>query len=253
MTQINYKKIGSGSEAVIVMHEWMGDHTNYDKCLEYLNEDDFTWILIDFRGYGLSKDLNGKFDLHEMTSDIKALIRFLELKDFHLLGHSMSSMVAQKLALELKESIKTLILVTPILPSGIKMTPKAKEKLLNDVKEKNGVIEQVVQSASKRYNEVWKQKRIELAHNCSTIQAKLGYMNMYLSNDFANEIKGLETKIRVLLGKYDLPAFHKNSLQKHFVNIYPNIEIVECQEAGHYPMIECPVFFANKIEEFIKN
>ena len=29
-----------------------------------------------------------------------------------------------------------------------------------------------------------------------------------------------------------------------------DVEIVECQEAGHYPMIECPVFFASKIEEF---
>jgi len=163
----------------------------------------------------------------------------------------MSSLIAQKLSLILKEKVKTLILVTPIPPTGIKMKEDAKNKLLENVKNKNGVIEQVVEGASKRYNKVWKDYRKDLAHNCSTLEAKLGYMNMYLCNDFSEEIAGLETKTCVIVGKYDLPAFHKNSLQKQFIKYYPNLEIIECQEAGHYPMIECPVYFANQLEKFI--
>ena len=31
-----------------------------------------------------------------------------------------------------------------------------------------------------------------------------------------------------------------------------NIEIIEFEEAGHYPMIECPVLFASKIEFWAK-
>jgi pimeloyl-ACP methyl ester carboxylesterase len=31
-----------------------------------------------------------------------------------------------------------------------------------------------------------------------------------------------------------------------------DLEIVECQKARHYPMLECPVFFASKLEEFCK-
>lgn len=251
MKKLNYKKTGNGTKVVIVMHEWMGDHTNYDSTIPYLNNADFTWIFIDFRGYGLSKDMVGNFDLDEACEDIKNLIADLELKDIYLIGHSMSSLIAQKLSLDLKDMVKRLILVTPIPPTGIKMSPFAKEKLINNVKEENGVIEQVVDGASKRYNKVWKDYRKELAHNCSTIKAKLGYMNMYLSNDFSEEIKGLETKICVIVGKYDLPAFHKNTVQKQFVKYYPNIEFIECMESGHYPMIECPVFFANQIERFL--
>ena len=74
---------------------------------------------------------------------------------------------------------------------------------------------------------------------------------MYLSNDFSNEAKDLQTKVCIIVGKYDLPAFHKNSVEKQFIKYYPNMELIECMESGHYPMIECPVFFANKLEQFM--
>lgn len=251
MNEINYKKVGSGEIAVIVMHEWMGDHTNYNQTMPYLNTKDFSWIFVDFRGYGLSKNIKGKYTLEEACEDVICLIEKLNIKQVHLVGHSMSSFIAQKLALILQDRVKTLILVTPISPNGIKMKEEAKQKLLENVKNKNGVIEQVVQSASKRYNDVWREKRVDLAHNCSLIEAKLGYMQMYLDNDFSKEIKGLKTSIYIIFGKYDLLAFHKNTLQKEFLKYYPNCEIIQCQEAGHYPMIECPVFFANLVEKFI--
>lgn len=251
MTQLKYKKIGSGSNIVLIMHEWMGDCTNYDATIPYLNIEDFTYYFIDFRGYGLSKSIEGNFDLEEMTNDVKTLIQDENLVEVNLVGHSMSSLVVQKLSLDLKDKIKIQVLVTPIPPTGIKMKEEAKQKLLDNVKNERGVVDQVVEGASKRYNSVWKDYRKDVGNNCSTTKAKLGYMNMYLSNDFSSEIKGLETPTRVIVGKYDLPAFHKNSVQKELIKYYPNFEIIECQEAGHYPMIECPVYFANKLEQFL--
>lgn len=251
MVELNYKKIGNGSKVVIVMHEWMGDHRNYDATIPYLNIRDFTWIFVDFRAYGLSKEIKGEYSLDEASMDIKNLIEKLKFETISLVGHSMSSLVAQRIAIDLKDKINTLILITPIPPTGIKMTNTAKEKLLKNVKEENGVIEQVVESSSKRYNNVWKDYRKKLAHDCSSLEGKLGYMNMYLSNDFSEEAKNLKIKVCIIVGKYDLPAFHKNSVQKQFIKYYKNVELIECMEAGHYPMIECPVFFANKLEGFI--
>ena len=99
MIELNYKKIGIGKKTVIVMHEWMGDHTNYDATIPYLNKIDFTWIFVDFRGYGLSKEIKGNFDLDEAFEDIKNLIKKLKINDIYLIGHSMSSLIAQKLSL----------------------------------------------------------------------------------------------------------------------------------------------------------
>ena len=148
---INYKKLGTGTKTVIIMHEWMGDHTNYNATMPYLDIKNYTWIFVDFRGYGLSKDIKGEYSLQEACDDIVSLVNSLNLDEVHLVGHSMSSLIAQKLSLILEKKVKTLILITAIAPTGIKMKEEAKEKLLSNVKNEKGVIEQVVESASKRY------------------------------------------------------------------------------------------------------
>lgn len=35
MIELNYKKVGTGSKTMILMHEWMGDHTNYDTSIPF--------------------------------------------------------------------------------------------------------------------------------------------------------------------------------------------------------------------------
>lgn len=249
---LKYKIVGDGSENIIVMHEWIGDCTNYDTIVPFIDRKNFRWIFIDFRGYGKSKEFKGEYNLDEMCSDVKSVIKELKIDSFSLLGHSMSSLVAQRIAVDLDFLIKKLILITPILPTGIKMNDISKNKMLERVKNRDGLIEEVVESASKRYNQNWKDYRIELAHNCSTIEAKVGYMNMYLSNDITELVKDINVSVRIIVGKYDLPAFHKNSIARQMSKYYSDLEIVECNEAGHYPMIECPVFFVNQVEKFIR-
>ena len=37
MTILKYSTIGSGAEDVVVLHEWLGDHSKYDPVLPYLD------------------------------------------------------------------------------------------------------------------------------------------------------------------------------------------------------------------------
>ena len=55
-----------------------------------------------------------------------------------------------------------------------------------------------------------------------------------------------------MTGKHDFPVFNKINIKKLFEPYYNDFEIIECQEAGHYPMIECPVYFSTEIENFCK-
>lgn len=229
----------------------MGDCRNYEACMPYLNKDEFTYFFIDLRGYGLSKELTGDYTCDEAANDIVSLIKNLKLKDVNLLAHSMSTLIAQKVAL-IDNRIKQLILITPISASGIKMKPLAQTNLINKMKENKELIEQVVQSASKRYNQVWKDYRIKMGYTSSTLEARTGYMNMYLTTDFIDEVKDIKIPIKIMVGHHDLPAFHKNNVKKQFEEYYNDFEIIECMEAGHYPMIECPVYFASEVERFCK-
>lgn len=250
MTILNYKKIGTGDISIIVLHELMGSCKNYEPIFPYLDTLKFTYYFTDLRGYGLSKEFIGNYSSNEAATDIKDLITHLNLDSVHIVAHSMSTMIAQKLAL-IDDRVKQLILITPISAAGIKMKPDAQAKLLDSMKKNENLIEHVVESASKRYNKPWKDYRIKMGYESSTLEARTGYMTMYLTTNFIEEVKNIKVPIKILVGHHDLPAFHKNNVKKQFDGYYNDFEIIECMEAGHYPMIECPVYFATKVEEFI--
>lgn len=166
-----------------------------------------------------------------------------------IVAHSMSTMIAQKIALIDKRIFK-LILVTPIFASGIKLSKQAQDKLINEMGNKKNKIEEIVYSASKRHNKTWAKTRIKMAYNSSTVEARIGYMEMYLKTDFSNEVQNINIPIKIIVGKYDFPIFSIKSVTEIFSYYYKDLEIIECQEGSHYPMLECPVYFASKIEEF---
>ncbi len=250
MIELGHKVIGRGKNIVMILHDLMGNHKNYDAILPYLNTMDFTYIFVDLRGYGLSKHIKGLFSCEEAANDIKNLISALNLKKINLVAHSMSTMIAQKVALLDKENIEQLILITPILSSGIQLPKHSQEKLLSDMRENKGNLEEIVQSASKRYNQSWKKNRIDMAYNASTLDARVGYMKMYLTTNFVDESKEVKIPIKVIVGKHDFQIFSLKTVSRLFTPVYQDLEILECQEAGHYPMLECPVYFASQVESF---
>lgn len=249
METLKYKQIGQGKKIIVFLHELMGDSNNYNNIIPYLDKEEFTYIFVDLRGYGLSKEIKGEYSCNEAAFDIKKLIDFLGINSYFLLAHSMSTMIAQKISI-IDKRVAKLILITPIPAAGIKMNENVKTKLISEMEKNIDKIEQIVEDSSKRYNNTWKKYRIDMAYNSSTLEARVGYMKMYLNTDFQEEAQNnINIPIKIIVGKYDFPVFAINQVSKNFSK-YEDVEIIECNEAGHYPMCECPVFFASKIEEW---
>lgn len=251
MNILNYKKLGTGNINIIFFHELMGDCRNYEPIFPFLDYENFTYFFTDLRGYGLSKEIKGEYNLEEASYDIINLINHLDIEDVIIVAHSMSTMIAQRVAL-LEPKVKKLILTTPLSASGIKVPQIQKKSLLNKMIENKRAIEQIVRSSSRRYNQTWAKYRIEMGYSSSLVEARVGYMNMYLNTQNIKNKINKDVQVYIIFGKNDSPVFGKSEIQKNFSE-YENIEIIECLEAGHYPMIECPVFYASKIEEFCKS
>jgi len=249
MVTLGHKIIGSGEKKILFLHELMGNYKNYEPIFTYLDTEKFTFIFADLRGYGLSKEIKGEYSCEEASNDVKNLITHLGLKNVNLLAHSMSTMIAQKIAL-IDERISQLILITPIPASGVKLPEIAEKSLLKDMAKNESKVEEIVYSASKRYNDTWAKYRIKMGYEASTVEARVGYMKMYMHTDFSDETDAIKIPIKIIVGKHDFPIFGLKLVTKLFTHYYDDVEIIECQEAGHYPMIECPVYFASKVEEF---
>ena len=152
MTILKYSTIGSGTEHVIVLHEWLGDNSNYDPVLPYLDTKKFKWIFVDLRGYGLSKNLSGQYTCQEASDDVQRLINNLGIRSVNIVGHSMSAMIAQKIAVDSPESLKKMVLVTPVPASGIQINNKDADILRASVFDDSKIRNAINLRTGERYN-----------------------------------------------------------------------------------------------------
>lgn len=251
MEYIAHKQIGTGKEKVLVMHNWMGDSTSYDSILPYLNTDDYTYVFVDLRGYGNSKEMKGKYTVEESSADAMKLINSLNWDKFHLIGHSMSGMVVQKIAVDNPSRVKSIIAITPVPACG---SPGPKEMmdffesaaLNND----EAAMECVNTLTSYRYTKSFAKKMVKDNRQSSTGEARLGYMKMFFFTDFSESVKGLRTPILVLIGEHDFEG-SETFMRNTFLKWYPNVQLEYCKASGHYPMIETPIALTTTIEKFL--
>jgi pimeloyl-ACP methyl ester carboxylesterase len=234
------------------MHSWTGDSTSYNSMLPYLNTDDYTYVFVDLRGYGGSKEMQGDYSVEEASSDAIKLMDSLGWDEFHLIGHSMSGMIVQKIAVDNPSRVKSIIAITPVPACG---TPGPKEvvdyfasmAMDND----EAAMEFVNLLTGNRYTNVFAKKMITDIRQYSTSQGRLGYMNMFFHTDFSESVKGLQTPILVLFGEYDSGILDEALMRNTFLKWYPHAHLECCKGSGHYPMIETPIALVNSIEKFL--
>ena len=49
---IGHEVLGSGAQKVMIMHDWLGNHTNYDLARPFFDVHRFSYAFVDLRGYG---------------------------------------------------------------------------------------------------------------------------------------------------------------------------------------------------------
>lgn len=90
---IYYELHGQG-EPLVLIAGFSCDHLFWTGMLDELSKH-FQVLIFDNRAIGRTKDSGNSFTLETMADDTLALIKHLELKRPHIVGHSMGGMVAQ--------------------------------------------------------------------------------------------------------------------------------------------------------------
>lgn len=249
--EIGHTLHGNGEEKVIVLHDWIEDSTSYDATLPYLDTDNFTYALVDLRGYGKSKEIPGEYTVYEATADVIALADFLQWEKFHIVGHSMSGMITQRVAIEAKHRIKSVVALNPVPASGIEVGNTGWELLMTSLDEETR--RRALNSLwGNRLSHRWLDFKLKRWLECSNPQAVQNYLKMFTETNFASEARGLATPFLVVVGEHDTEEYGIDAIKKTFFAWYPNVELNLCTNAAHYPMQETPVYLASTIESFMR-
>ncbi len=245
---VDYERYGTGPEKVVVLHDWLGGKNNYDPVRPYLDTDKFTYAFVDLRGYGGSKNMAGKFTAAEAAADAIAVADNLGWDKFHIVGHSMSGMIVQRVAANVPGRVKSVVATSPVSAAGAKLDEKTLGFLKKVITEPKAAAQMIGVLTGNRLSAKYAAFKVDRAMNNSTAAARAAYMDMFIGTDFSSDVNGLKVPILVLVGENDLPAFQPESIKKTFGSWYPNLSIVVSPNAGHYSMQETPVFFATTIE-----
>ncbi|MBX9634329.1 MAG: alpha/beta hydrolase [Magnetospirillum sp.] len=242
--------VGSGPEVVVVLHEWLGDHSNYDSMLPYLSASRAQYIFADLRGYGLSHGMTGTYSLEEAAGDVIALMDSLGHSHFHVVGHSMSGMIAQYMMTQWPERIKSVVAVSPVPAAGFKADAAALARLRAVITDEEAFRNAVTARTSNRYGRAWVERKMAIARRAAP-EAMLGYMAMFTGSDFADRTIGLTTPVALITGAQDIAFYSRAALEPQFQRAFPRLQVATINDAGHYAMLETPVLLAALIERAV--
>lgn len=251
MSLIGHTTFGSGPEKVIVLHGWFGDHSAFDAMHPALDGETFTYAFMDYRGYGLSKDIAGEYSMAEIGQDALALADHYGWQKFHVIGHSMGGMAAQWVAAHAPERVKSGVGVTPVPASGYPMEGDTWGLFFGAAENPKNRGAIIMFTTGNRHNAAWEKSMTEASLGNSTRAAFAAYLNAWSKSDFADKMVGLKTPFKLLVGEHD-PALTAEIMRQTVLQWLPHAELEIMQNAGHYPMNEIPVNLATTWEKFMK-
>ncbi|MFJ8869960.1 alpha/beta fold hydrolase [Streptomyces sp. NPDC102473] len=249
--RIAHRLLGSGDHRVLVLHDWFGTSAGWGSFLDYLDGDTFSYAFLDYRGYGDRKAVTGAYTLAEIADDALTLADELGWQRFSLVGHSMGGKAVQQVLAQAPQRVRKLVGLAPV-PAGAYPLDADGEALFYGAaqdRDKRLAIMDLV--TGQRASRVWVDLMVDRSLQLSTREAFGGYVKDWVSADLTERIVGSRIPVKVIVGEHDL-ALTAEVMRGTWLSHYPNAELEEIANSGHYPMHETPVALATALEAFLR-
>lgn len=249
MNELDAARLGHGDTRVIAVHDWLGDHRNYEPMHPYLNEERFSWAFVDLRGYGLSKQCSGAYSLEEASADVLRFADSLGWDRFHIVGHSMSSLVAQNVVATAPDRVERMALLTPLSPGGLAVGSEVVRALETMGSDPSAREAGLAAQWGDRNGKGWMKHKLERWRTSATPAAASGYVKLFCSSAFEMPVQ-TRRAVLAITGAHDGAPFLRDAVSAGLEAFYPQLKVREIAVAGHYPMEEAPVATAHLLSEF---
>ncbi|HDS4676815.1 TPA: alpha/beta fold hydrolase [Enterobacter ludwigii] len=244
-----YHRVGNGPHPVLVLHGWFGDAHSFEPIEPWLNGHAFSYVFMDYRGYGGMQETRGAYTIDEIASDALALADALGFHTFSLIGHSMGGMAIERIATRAPDRVRALAAVAPVPCGGISYDATTRRLLEGAAEHPENRRAIINRSTGGRLPSSWVEWKATYSASYSSQEAFAAYFHAWADTDFSDEIVGLHP-VKVLVGEHD-PTFNAELMAKTYLRLYPLATVEILENAGHYPMNETPLALVRAIESFL--
>jgi len=250
---IGHTQIGSGDEKVIILEGWFGDYQVWEPTFNSLDKNTFTYVFMDYRGYGKSAELTGEYSMREIAADALALADELGLERFHLVGHSMGGMATQRVLVDIDDSarVKSAVVVDPVPACGAQLEGDNWALFSGAIEHDENRYNILDFTTGNRNTAEWLNYMVERSRASTSVAAFAGYLDAWSKENFVDDATGLATPTLVCIGEHD-HAFSKEAMEATYLAWLPDSRLEIIANAGHYPMQEAPINLATLMENHMK-
>ena len=247
---IPHRTVGSGPHTVFCLHGWFGSAEGWGEFPGYLDQDKYTWVFTDNRGYGARKGETGDYSLDEVAADVLALADKLGAQEFSLVGHSMGGAEVLRVLAKAPDRVRRLVALTPVGASPTPFDADGHALFFGAPESRDHRYGIIDLTTGNRLTPNFINKVVDWSLEHSTVEAFAGALDAWAHADFLDEVAGNQTPILVIPGEHD-PALGEATVRQTWLPHFPDCTIEVMPNAGHYPMFETPVALATSIERFL--
>lgn len=242
---------GDGPHRVIAVHGWLADRSAYAPVLPDLDLGSFQYAVVDLRGYGEARGVDGAYTAAEGAEDVLALADRLGWERFSLIGHSMGGSVAQRALAAAPHRVRRLVGVSPVPASGVPFPPEQWGLFAgaSHAPENRRVILDLTTGG--RRPAAWLDRMVRRSLERSDAEAFRTWLDSWAREDFHERIEGSPVPALTVAGALD-PALSAEVQRATWMRWYPRAELVELPSCGHYAMDEAPLDLIRVVEDFLR-
>lgn len=251
MAAEDYQRVGGGEHAVIALHGWFGSAKAWQPIWPHLDRDAFSYVFLDYRGYGARRGVAGEHTIAELAADALRAADELGLERFSLVGHSMGGSVMQRVYADAPARVRAMVGISPVPASGVPFDEEG-WKLFSSAAADPGSRRAIIDfTTGNRLTGTWLDAMVAHSLAESDPGAFGDYLTAWARTDFHAEIAGSDVPVKVIVGEHD-PALGERTMRATFAEWYPRLDLEVFSNAGHYAIDETPVALATAVERFLR-
>lgn len=247
-------------KTLLCIHGFRGNHKALTEFSEDLN--DFRVILVDLPGYGSSTASRRKHTMNYYSSFITSFVEVLDLKNYHLFGHSFGASICVQFAATQPRGLNKLILVCPaipaagLIPSVVKLYYRTTYLLPKRLRKRwlsSAFIDRVQgEFMIKNVSDSRKNELIEAGlRNLDEINPDVVVESLlsFLHTNLYHLAAHIRVPTLVIAGALDYIVPIDQIIQLN--NSIPNSRLITVPDHGHLIPLEIPAHTATLISEFV--
>lgn len=249
---IGHELVGSGPVCVVIMNDWLCDTSTWDAARAFLDGTRFTFAFADLRGYGRSRGRSGTFTVEEGAADVLTLADALGWRQFAIVGHSMSALIALQLAQHHADRIVRAVVLTPPPPAGFgaddAMLSASRGLALADDSTRLAFLSQ---RFGARLSPGWTTYKAARWRASADPAAAASYVEMFARDGLPDPTARIRVPVLAITGEQDAPPMRHEAVTQALGPLCDELVVTPLADSGHYPMQEMPPLTVALVERFL--